>query len=81
MRHMGRTHGVSLSWLNEEIREKRIDLGYIETEGMAADIFTKFYPCRKREGWTPHMQLIIVLSDEETDRLLEHAETRLSKNK
>ena len=43
MRHMGRTHGVSLSWISNEIKCKRLDLGYINTGDMAADIFTKFY--------------------------------------
>ena len=43
MRHMGRTHGVSLSWISNEIKCKRFDLGYIHASDMATDIFTKFY--------------------------------------
>ena len=42
MRHLGRTHGVSLTWLKDAIDSGRVDLGYIETDKMAADISTKF---------------------------------------
>ena len=42
MRHMGRTHGISCTWLHDETSKPTIDLRYIVTADMAADIFTMF---------------------------------------
>ena len=58
MRHMGRTHGVSLFWLTGEIRDGRLDLVYIVTTNMAADIFTMFYPPCNKENWKQVCTLI-----------------------
>jgi hypothetical protein len=44
MRHLGRTHGISISYLHQEQKTNYVKLGYINTDKMAADIFTKFYP-------------------------------------
>ena len=49
---MGRTFGVSLAWLNSELRAGKYVIGYINTKQMAADIFTKFYPKNKRRYGT-----------------------------
>ena len=65
MRHMGRTHGVSLSWLTGELRDGRLDLGYIVTTSMTADIFTKFYPSCKKEIWKQVCTLISVHKGED----------------
>ena len=65
MRHMGRTHGVSLSWLTDEIKQGRLDLGYIKTDRMAADIFTKFYPKAKKETWKKMCMLVSIHKDSE----------------
>ena len=50
MRHLGKTHGLSITWLHEIANSGFCDMDYIESKSMAADIFTKFYPDRKREG-------------------------------
>ena len=48
MRHMGRTHGISLTLLHGEVAvTKGTKMGFIGTEQMAADIFTKFFSDRK----------------------------------
>ena len=65
MRHMGRTHGVSLTWISNELKSRRADLGYIRTKHMAADIFTKFYPKEKREVWKSMKHLINVYGPDE----------------
>ena len=70
MRHMGRTHGVALSWLSGEIREKRCELGYIKTSDMAADIFTKFYPREKKETWRQMCGIICVFGPDDWDKKL-----------
>ena len=66
MRHLRRTHGVSISFLHQETRKPYVKLGYIITDSMAADIFTKFYSSRKVATWNAVRQLIGVLSAEET---------------
>jgi len=61
MRHMGRTHGICLTLIHGEIAiTKRTKLGYISTEQMAADIFTKFFPDRKLGEWARNLELICV---------------------
>ena len=45
MRHMGRTHGISLTLIHGEVAvTKRTKMGYISTERMAADIFHETFP-------------------------------------
>ena len=41
MRHMGRTHRVSVAWLHERFQTDDFELRYTESSQMAADIFTK----------------------------------------
>ena len=61
MRHMGRTHGTCLTLIHGEVAvTKRTKLGYIGTEQMAADIFTKFFPDRKQGDWARNLELICV---------------------
>ena len=52
MRHLGRTHGISIQWLHDETTKDTCELHYIETSSMAADIFTKFFPQSKASTWT-----------------------------
>ena len=42
MRHMGRVHGVSICSIASAIDRKLIDLGYIETAKMAANVLPSF---------------------------------------
>ena len=43
MKHMTRTHGISVSWLHEVIGMDNVELFYQETSGQRADIFTKVF--------------------------------------
>ena len=43
MRHLGRTHGVSVEWLSERIQSPEIQLTYCQTLDMVADIYTKAF--------------------------------------
>jgi len=70
MRHLGRTHGISIRWLHDEISKQTCSLDYIPTEYMAADIFTKFFPDLKRHTWDKVRQLINVLSPGEVEDLV-----------
>ena len=45
-RHVGRTHAISVRWLNEQVSR-----GETPTDKMAASIFTKHYADRKRAVW------------------------------
>ena len=65
MRHMGRTHGISLQWMHDEIRKGYCELRYIDTAKMAADVFTKFFPQAKANVWTEVRKLVNVLSPQE----------------
>ena len=41
MRHLSRTHRVSVAWLHEQHVRENFQFGYVSTDGMAADIFAK----------------------------------------
>jgi hypothetical protein len=43
MRHLARTHRISVAWLHEHERED-FDFQYVGTDGMASDVFTKSIP-------------------------------------
>ena len=43
LRHIGRTHRVSIAWLHETFKHDWLDLVYQDTYGQAADIFTKAF--------------------------------------
>ena len=43
MRHIGRTHGVSVSWLSERFAEGDYSLDYCDTDDEVADIYTKAF--------------------------------------
>ena len=43
MRHLGRTHGISVRWVYEQYKKKVFALVYEPSATMAADIFTKAY--------------------------------------
>ena len=65
MRHMGRTHGISLQWVHDELQKGYCELRYIDTSKMAADIFTKFFPQSKAAVWKEVRKLVNVLSPDE----------------
>ena len=70
MRHLGRTHGISITWLHDEVGKPSCNLSYIATKYMAADIFTKFYPTDKHIVWNAVRRLINVLDPGERDRMI-----------
>ena len=43
MRHLGRTHGVSVKWIHQTFLSPQYVLLYEETNKQAADIFTKAF--------------------------------------
>ena len=65
MRHLGKVHGISLSLLCQETKKAYVNLGYISTDIMAADIFTKFYPRAKSTMWVSVRKLINLLAPSE----------------
>ena len=69
MRHLGRTHRVSVAWLHERIAEPGIDLRYEMTHRQAGDIYTKaFYEALK---WTAACLLINMVDGRQLDKLFE----------
>ena len=44
MRHIGRVHGVSISFLHQVYRRIDVSINYISSTLMAADIYTKTFP-------------------------------------
>ena len=56
LRHMPRTHRVSVAWLSELIQEEEVDVQYCDTNEQAADIFTK--PFTGIPKWRNALQLI-----------------------
>ena len=58
MRHLGRTHRVSISWLHERFAERWHDLRYILSEHQTADIFTKAFS--EATKWDSNLKLIRV---------------------
>jgi hypothetical protein len=60
LRHVGRTHGISIAWLHELFRMKIYNLKKIESEQQAADIFTKEF--HVEEKWQHALTLINVVN-------------------
>ena len=56
LRHVNRTHRVSIQWLHEVCKQPYIDLQYIESAEQAADIFTKAFT--EPNKWAMVMKLI-----------------------
>ena len=59
MRHLGRTHGVAISWLNETYRRGTFALRYEPSASMAADVFTKGFT--NPEAWDSVCWLVSVV--------------------
>jgi hypothetical protein len=56
MRHLGRTHGISLKWIAEAVARNNIEVYHEQSDLMAADIFTKAYTSVPK--WTRAISLI-----------------------
>ena len=44
MRHLTRTHRISVAWLHEQYHREHFDFKYVSTECIAADVFPKSIP-------------------------------------
>ena len=66
MRHLGRTHGISVRWLHETLTREVIQLVYEESHLMAADIYTKAFSDPLR--WEHALLLIGVLEDKKVGK-------------
>ena len=60
MRHLSRTHRVSVAWLHEQYQRENFVVSYVRSCDMAADIFTKSIP--NPEAWRMARMKINVLS-------------------
>ena len=60
MRHLGRTHRVSVDWLHEQFAADQVTLLYEKTDRQAGDIFTKGFT--NPDKWRHAAELINVLS-------------------
>ncbi|CAE8601403.1 unnamed protein product [Polarella glacialis] len=56
MRHLGRTHRVSLRWMREVFQDGQCEIRRCDTLLQAADIFTKGFTCR--EKWVAALNMI-----------------------
>ena len=76
LRHVGRCHGVQLSFLTETLIKGLYRLDDCHTKAMAADIFTKAFTCPKR--WAHAIELIGILRPDQLTRLRSIKEERLA---
>ena len=60
MRHLGRVHGVTVAWLNEQYTAGLFDLLYEPSATMAADIFTKGFT--NPDGWAAVCRLVSIVN-------------------
>ncbi|CAE8630163.1 unnamed protein product, partial [Polarella glacialis] len=56
MRHLGRTHRVSLHWMHEVFQDGQCEIRRCDTLLQAADIFTKGFTCRDK--WVAALNMI-----------------------
>ena len=63
MRHLERTHGISLGWMHSVFQEGYVSLAYEVTAKMAADIHTKSF--KGSVSWTHACQLINIFPPEQ----------------
>ena len=61
MRHLSRTHRVSVAWLHEQYQRENFVFSYVTSSDMAADIFTK--PISQPDVWSHARKKINVFGD------------------
>ena len=61
MRHLPRTHRVSVAWLHEQHIKENFEFAYVSIDGMVADIFTKSIHVPAK--WTEARKNIIVFGN------------------
>jgi hypothetical protein len=77
MRHLSRSHRVSVAWLHEQYKRENFEFAYVETDSMAADMFTKSMPNPAK--WIHARKSICVLAsiDELADAIITSRLTRV----
>ena len=63
MRHLERTHGISIGWMHAIFQEGYVSLAYEVTAKMAADIHTKSF--KDTVSWAHACQLINIFPPEQ----------------
>ena len=69
MRHLGRTHRVSVAWLHERFAELGIDLRFEMTHRQAGDIYTKAFHELKK--WIAACLLINIVDGRQLETLFQ----------
>ena len=69
MRHVSRTHRVSIAWLHEQYHRNKFGFVYVRSEDMSADMLTKSTPSPHK--WNPARRVINIFDsfDELIDQL------------
>ena len=70
MRHLGRTHGISIAYLHDSFTKGRYNLLYENTAAKAADIYTK--ACTDAEKWKWACELINIVPKDRLRDLVLH---------
>ena len=74
MRHIGRTHGVSVAWMFERFQQDDYSLGYCDTADQAADIYTKAFSDPLK--WKHACELAGVVDPKTLPRVIKEHEDR-----
>ena len=68
MRHLARTHRISVSWMHEQYRKRTFRFMHESGERMPPDIFTKMFS--DKDKWKTARHLISVVMPEELDKII-----------
>ena len=60
LRHLSRTHHVSIAWLAEQVQSGELTVEYVVTALQAADVFTKAFT--NSEKWSQALRMIGLVS-------------------
>ena len=69
MRHLARTHRVSVAWMHEQYKSKNFTFAHESGEKMPPDIFTKMFA--DKDKWKKARHLINIVLPEELDTILQ----------
>ena len=77
MRHLGRTHGVSVAWLHEQLYIRKLcPIEYTESLDMAADIYTKAFT--EADKWDHALKLINIINKAAILKMIPHYKEHLA---
>ena len=71
MRHLARTHRVSVSWIHEQYMSGQIIFAHESGERMPPDIFTKMFS--EKSKWITARLLINVVIPDEFDKVMQQS--------